>query len=344
MKTILIIFSFIFSIATNAQTKEKLKYKFFVDSAHFHFQQENYEKSIYFCTEAIHTIPDVPFAYGLRGICYLRQERYLEAIHDYTRAIDSEIELKIGDLYYSRAICEINVCDTNGCLSDLNKAIDQDIKNPDAYFMRAQILESKNMTSRALLDLSQCLSIDSTYYNALVLKAELLSKKEDFKEAYVLYKKAVSIDPSDAYLHYKMGLIKLNSYNEKASLKHFNETLKRDSIKFSDVYLLRGNVYREMGEDEKALIDFEKYVSYFPDDAIGYYAVARAKIRLKMQVEALPDLNKSIELNDQDGEVYYWRGLVKFWLEMDGCSDLIKADEFGYYDAKLEIKNRSCRK
>ena len=344
MKTILVVLSLVFLVVVQAQTKEKLKYQEYLDSAHFHFEQQNFEKAIYFSTEAIHTIPEAPFAFAMRGISYAQLEHYLEAIHDYTKAIDTKMDVKIPDLHYSRAYCKINACDTNGCLSDLNKAIDQDFQNPDAYFMRAQIFESRNLTNRAMLDLSQCLSIDSTYYNAIVLKAELLSKKEDFEQAYLCYKSATNIDPSDAYLHYKMGLIKFNSYNQKSSLKHFNETLKRDSIKFNDVYLLRGNVYREMGENEKALIDFEKYVSYFPNDAIGHYAVARAKIRLKMQAEALPDINKAIELNDQDGEVYYWRGLLKFWLEMDGCGDLLKADELGYYDAKLEIKNRSCRK
>jgi len=346
MKAILILICLACLPKLYSQTKEKMQYKFYLDSAHYYFEEGNYEKCIDFSTEAIHTIPDVPFAYGMRAICYSRLERHLEAIHDYTKAIEYPPQIKSSELYYSRAISEIMECDTNACLTDLNKCLDLDYKNADAFFSRARIFVAKNNIRRAMLDLSQCLSIDSTYFDAAILKADLLARDSNLREAYKFYKKASMIRPEVAYNHYQMGLIQLEENNLGPCLKHFNETIQCDTgqIKqFNMVYFMRGNVYRELGDNERSLSDFQTYNGFYPDDAIGFYATARAKIRLKKQKEALPDLNRSIELDNTDEEVYYWRGLLKFWLEMDGCSDLIKAEEMGYEDATLEIKNRSCR-
>ena len=59
---------------------------------------------------------------------------------------------------------------------------------------------------------------------------------------------------------------------------------------------------------------------------------------------AIDDFNKTIDINPNYGNAYYYRGLAKIDLNQtnNGCVDLSKAGELGISDAYVSIK-KYCR-
>jgi len=73
------------------------------------------------------------------------------------------------------------------------------------------------------------------------------------------------------------------------------------------------------------------------------YNSGYAKAELQDYRGAIQDHNKAIELNPNDADAYFGRGLAKILSGQkdDGCLDLSKAGELGYAEAYEAIKE-SC--
>ena len=88
-----------------------------------------------------------------------------------------------------------------------------------------------------------------------------------------------------------------------------------------------------------AISDFTKAIELNPDDADAYYNRGLAKSNLEDYYGAISDYNKAIELNPNDALSYNNRGVAKALLGnlSEACQDARKAKQLGY-DASELIK------
>jgi len=75
-------------------------------------------------------------------------------------------------------------------------------------------------------------------------------------------------------------------------------------------YHHRAAIYLNMGEYEKALLEFGKALELDPAYAPAYYDRGLAHAQTQQYAEALADFSRVIELNPQHADAYYNRGLV----------------------------------
>jgi tetratricopeptide (TPR) repeat protein len=107
-------------------------------------------------------------------------------------------------------------------------------------------------------------------------------------------------------------------------------------------YISRGDVYMQMGRYPDALQDYNKAVELDSVSMDAHYSRGYLKIKLKDYSGALRDLNRAMErsLGTNNGKIYYFRGLAKYFLGHDqtGCIDFAKAKELGFEQADESIE------
>ena len=105
-------------------------------------------------------------------------------------------------------------------------------------------------------------------------------------------------------------------------------------------YLNRGLCKTKSEDYRGAIVDFSKAIELKPNFAEAYYERGIAKEKLEDYGGAIADFTQTIELNPFIVTAYYNRGLMYIILGQidEGCMDLSKAGELGYYQAYDMIK------
>jgi len=75
-------------------------------------------------------------------------------------------------------------------------------------------------------------------------------------------------------------------------------------------YVKRGDIYYDIAEYDKAIMDYTKAIELMPEVVYGYYARAQAYEKAGQIENALQDLGYALELSPSSANIYYRRGLI----------------------------------
>ena len=81
----------------------------------------------------------------------------------------------------------------------------------------------------------------------------------------------------------------------------------KDAPDTPNLYLKRGNLYAAMGQYDLAEVDLRKITSLAPEDAIGYIGLAVIAMQQERHEDAIQNLNETIKLEPNEGFLYYLR-------------------------------------
>ncbi len=135
--------------------------------------------------------------------------------------------------------------------------------------------------------------------------------------------------------------LKKNKYNE--AIKDFTSCISLSP--HADAYLNRGFAYQRQGNYALSLEDLNKSIEMKNDNAFAYNTRAWAKYYLKDLMGSLSDFNKQIELEPNSAYAYYGRGQVKSKLndENGAITDYTKSIELKP-DFSMAYNNRGWSK
>lgn len=102
-----------------------------------------------------------------------------------------------------------------------------------------------------------------------------------------------------------------------------------------DYIMSRGDVFRYMGEYEKAIADIQHYMSLCPDDAYAYYTMGWCYQMMGDDAKAMEGYNKAISIDDTLSESYLSRG--KYYLKV-GDMESAKRD----FERILQLDVEEC--
>jgi tetratricopeptide (TPR) repeat protein len=223
----------------------------------------------------------------------------------------------------------------------------------------------------AMADGARAYRLDSSRIDTRILYAEALLNKsnhstEDVLRAQNQFKYIIKKDSKNAKA--LVGLATTFSFfqdNEKA-FKYINQALRIDP-KFRDAYLLKGSIYRNLGNFERAVSSYETAVQQDPNFTVGYlwlgslyemkqdpicieyyttayrlepknpdviYSLAYAKQIFGKEKAATSLYRKMIRLDSTYFDAYFQIGYMKQFSEKDLDSALY------YYDKVVEIQPR----
>jgi tetratricopeptide (TPR) repeat protein len=141
--------------------------------------------------------------------------------------------------------------------------------------------------------------------------------------------------------YYNRGNSKSRNKDYKGAILDFTMSIELDPS--SDAYNNRGTSKANINDYQGAIADFTKAIELNPSSD-AFSNRAGAKGALKDYSGAISDFSKAIEIDPNDGSSFYGRGLSKIGIGQreDGCSDLSKAENFGYFLAQ-EARRKYCK-
>lgn len=236
---------------------------------------------------------------------------------------------------------------------------------------RARYLLNSGNTTATLKFLND--SIQKYDYHALYqLRAQVYDSLKNYTAAYQDLQKALGGERKPEYYLLSANVaLKMEEF-EKAETDAGN-ALRLDQSVF-DAYVIRAKAKAALGENSRALSDIDSYLAYFPDDAdaidlagaislkdknylkaLAYYNQAlkiskaepeyfsgrgRAYLQTGMYEYAYKDFSMALDLNPQNGETWYLKGLARqHTADAEGaCNDFEKAFKRGYKEALRELQ------
>jgi clan AA aspartic protease (TIGR02281 family) len=170
---------------------------------------------------------------------------------------------------------------------------------------RAECFEAMGMTERAIAEIDKALEVckesDQAFYYGR--RSEINRSAGNYEMAITDIEKYIERYPTDAYGYYARGWCKELSGNRAGALEDYNEGIAVDE-EYPYIYLMRGTLYMEDGNTEKANQDFKKVIE---KDTVVISGTCRhyALHFLGRSAEAIEWMDKLIDLDENDPGSWY---------------------------------------
>lgn len=255
------------------------------------------------------------------------------------------------------------VVETDKTILLLDSLIKANPRNPDYYYDRALYYKSLGIYPKATADIYSALHIDSANVSYYLFAGELFLDMGEGEKAIGLMAKGINMVPENEDLYIKA--IEYNYYMQQyeAALNFANDLIGINKYN-ADAYFLKGMIYKEIGQANKAIsalqtcteVDPEFYNAYMQlgliyskqkdDIAIqyfenamrlnegsreAYYAIAYHYQRKKDFSRAILEYKKMITKNPKDHEVFFNLGHCYI-----GLDSLNKA--YNHFDLAIKIQ------
>ena len=143
----------------------------------------------------------------------------------------------------------------------------------------------------------------------------------------------------NALKYYTVGMEHYNATNYDLAIVEYSKAIK-ESPDFVEAYFQRGCAKHYSDDYKGAIEDFNKAIELRPSSEVFYKQRGSSKTMIKDYDGAISDCDKAIEIKPDYDKAYALRGILKIEMgvQIEGCSDLAKAGEYGYANAAIFLK------
>jgi len=248
-------------------------------------------------TEAINKNPKNKMALMNRGICYLYQKQYDQAINDFSLVL-------------------IN-----------------DPQNAEAWINRGLCFEAKGEHEKAFEDYCQAITFDPRSDIALTLRGKnYLNIHQRINEAIDDFSHAIALNPRNYTALFFRGRIEQHRKEYLNAIKYYSEIIQINPG-YIIAYLYRGDAYRALGDAnqqksfwEKAITDYSQALTLDPGrpDPDNYKRRGMVYFSLSDDGKGASDFTEAIKIDPTDGDAYFMRGMCKLKTDEAGADSDIK--------------------
>ncbi|MCR5163699.1 MAG: protein kinase [Thermoguttaceae bacterium] len=221
-----------------------------------------------------------------------------------------------------------------------NQLVEKQPDDPNSYADRGFVyMKNPTVFEKAYdfskKDFEKALSLDPNNISALLYQGiqlrDVFSKKQ---AAYQNFQKVLELDADNPDAQLQLGLL-LKEEKPTVAAEYLTAFLKLQPERW-DVYEQRGNIYFGLGENEKALADYNLCLKFTPQNFPVLYQRAQTETRLKFWRDAKADLDFLIE-NDSEpkNQVNYYKTLAQVY---EGGGNKRKAKEAREKSEKIRIR------
>ncbi len=204
--------------AANAQSRKAKRY---VKNGQESYAAGKTPESIKAYSSAIEDSPNYPDAYRLRGMAYLREKKYVDAVQDF------------------------------------NKATMLNPNDATSFYYRAQAEQAMQQDSLAYRDYSQAVQLDPSLEGAWYNRGMLAMKDRKYKDAAGDFSAVSRLRPGNDSALSQLALASYYTMDYDAALSNANLAIAHNPG-FSDPYYVRGETRLAMGKTDSAMADFDR--------------------------------------------------------------------------------------
>ena len=142
-------------------------------------------------------------------------------------------------------------------ISDLNKALEINLKDAEAYFKRGNAHMEKGRYEQAISNYTKALEVNPRDADAYGSRGNTYARKGQYEQAISDHTKALEIDPRDAKAYFNRG----NTYGREGRYDQASSDLNKAleiNPRDAKVYIYRGYAHYFQREYEKSWKDIEK--------------------------------------------------------------------------------------
>jgi tetratricopeptide (TPR) repeat protein len=231
-----------------------------------------------------------------------------------------------------------NKGDLEGAVKEYSRSLEIQPNYIAAHYDLGKALTQEKRYDEAIIEFGECLKIDPKYFDVYIDLGNLMLDMGDNDEAVKNYVEAYKIDPHQAVVYINLGtsfihkgnIGKAIEYYQKAvriqpdnslaiknlenakilqskiieSITELNSSLK-DQIKNPELYARLGDLYRKLGDYEKAEIKYQEAITLQPKFIQAMYGLVFVYSELKNLSKALDVLQNMRQIQPDNPEIYY---------------------------------------
>ena len=210
----------------------------------------------------------------------------------------------------SNALGESTPTDINA----LNRAIEEDSSSKQNFVNRAKYYVRKREYSPAIKDFTKALSIAPNDAEVLVRRGFVyMNGTEQYDKAMLDFNVAIEANPKSAYTLENRAYLYSKMKNYQKSLEDYQNVIVLDSAYLS-AYISMINIYDNLKDYDMTANTYSVLINKKPT-ADYYNGRGWALSNAQKYAEAMPDFDKAIEMDGQNGIYYKNRGNAKNKLE-----------------------------
>ena len=230
--------------------------------------------------------------------------KYYENFHAYYgNAIETNPKSGLALLNYSSLLRQKEE-DPGKALSTINLAIAQ---YPDSVIFYMEKVQNLFLLKRcdSMDGILPLLKTDVRYAgDAWIFEGVCASQRGQKEQAYKAFVQARRANPRSAEACFNIAKYKAGLNDLKTAVSYL-DTAIAINVNYAQAFFDRGNVYGNLGQFDRALADYQRYLELRPDDPIGIF---------------------------YRGQAYCLTNQKQL-----GCADLVRADQLGVAEAKSKI-------
>ena len=258
---------------------------------------DDLDKKMEDVNKALEVDPEYALALQFRGRLHVQQEKYDEAIEDFTELAKTQENRPRELLMLARDLQSKKK--NEFALKSVTRAIEI---NPDiamAYSMRAAMLLADEKDEEALDDVSKAIELNPKDVDALRTRARVYFQKEKYDDALKDVDKILTFQEGDIDAIYLRSFIYAGKEDFDAAIQDMQllasqipgEPLFRNAL---------AGLYSSDHQTEKAIELYSKSIEEDPEDIRALTGRADAKLNGGMHAEAVEDYEAALKMEEDD--------------------------------------------
>ncbi|MEX0987195.1 MAG: tetratricopeptide repeat protein [Bacteroidales bacterium] len=232
-------------------------------------------------------------------------------------------------------------------MASFDQCLAMDHANAKAYLNRGKVNAALGNLEASLADFDLAIQHNADFGEAYFYKGYFLFGRDTAGVSREMLQMSLTKGFELAESHYLLGLSNLLEGEEDKALMNFNRAinLKDD---YAIAYHDRAGIKRTMGDFNGALYDYKAAVNYWEDFPVAYNNMGSVKMVLGDYEGAITDYNRAIQLDAGLYLAYNNRGYASYQLGMldTAMVDFTKAVELypGFMEARMNASSVYAKK
>ena len=220
-----------------------------------HIEGGDWEAAYPYLKRAVEMNPNYAEGYNHLGVFYSRNKNYMEAINNFKKALRCDFTLieahyNIGSLYVERK-------EYNMALPHFKEVVLANPEDYETYFLMGLCSIHCNEENAAEAFFTESCKLNRDYAPSVIELSKLLIKKENLGKAKNILLCLLMNEPSNAEVHFLLGIIYKAQKKYVKAIHHLRETLMKNQN--AEAYNLLGECCLESGIEA----DIEKEAEAF---------------------------------------------------------------------------------